>query len=152
MQCPKCGGSGYIDMYKHISLGACFECDGKGFVNRRGGELKLKVGDFQRGLPGLNKTQTYILYEATITNPRYCEFKTPDRNFEALLTAGYVIVSRTKKGWFRYTFCFDGELGIIRSDLDWSLLKEEAQGVFAPHPVTPEARAAAMLSYAGFIE
>lgn len=28
--CEKCGGLGYIDAYKHINGGICFECNGKG--------------------------------------------------------------------------------------------------------------------------
>lgn len=28
--CPRCGGSGYIPMYRHIEGGVCFLCRGNG--------------------------------------------------------------------------------------------------------------------------
>jgi hypothetical protein len=30
--CPKCGGSGELELYRHINAGVCFECGGKGVV------------------------------------------------------------------------------------------------------------------------
>ena len=32
--CSRCGGSGYIDKYKHIAGGECFECNGSGIGYR----------------------------------------------------------------------------------------------------------------------
>lgn len=34
MQCPKCGGRGYISEYSYVAGGMCFECNGKGTVER----------------------------------------------------------------------------------------------------------------------
>lgn len=31
-KCPKCGGSGNIQKYKHVEAGICFECSGSGIV------------------------------------------------------------------------------------------------------------------------
>jgi hypothetical protein len=31
-KCPKCGGSGNIQKYKHVESGVCFECSGSGTV------------------------------------------------------------------------------------------------------------------------
>lgn len=32
VDCPRCGGSGELPMYRHINAGVCFECGGKGVV------------------------------------------------------------------------------------------------------------------------
>ena len=30
-RCPRCGGRGYIECYKHVEAGMCFQCQGSGF-------------------------------------------------------------------------------------------------------------------------
>lgn len=34
-ECPKCGGTGRIDCYKHVNGGLCFMCNGSGRVDRK---------------------------------------------------------------------------------------------------------------------
>ncbi len=42
--CPKCGGSGELELYRHINAGVCFECNGKGVVpNIKVKEIKEKM-------------------------------------------------------------------------------------------------------------
>lgn len=42
--CPKCGGSGELELYRHINAGVCFECHGKGVVpNIKVKEIKERM-------------------------------------------------------------------------------------------------------------
>ena len=42
--CPRCGGSGELELYRHINAGVCFECHGTGIVpNDKIKEIKEKM-------------------------------------------------------------------------------------------------------------
>lgn len=42
--CPKCGGTGYIDYYSHVDGGICFKCGGSGVVNAT--EIKIYTDEY----------------------------------------------------------------------------------------------------------
>jgi RecJ-like exonuclease len=43
MQCPKCGGTGYIAAYSYVAGGLCFCCNGKGTVDKVMRERKSRT-------------------------------------------------------------------------------------------------------------
>jgi hypothetical protein len=44
VNCPRCGGSGELELYRHINAGVCYECHGKGIVpNDKVKEIKEKM-------------------------------------------------------------------------------------------------------------
>lgn len=120
MQCPKCGGKGHIALYNYVANGVCFLCNGHGTVNSNGKRVEIKAKHIVKPLAGLNKTQTAILYDAAIVDAAYTCTE-PQKDLEALLMAGFVTVMKTKRG-YTYRFCANGLTGIIKSDLDWSLV------------------------------
>lgn len=40
--CPKCGGRGYLEVYNYVAGGVCFCCNGKGTVDRKPSEPKVR--------------------------------------------------------------------------------------------------------------
>lgn len=59
MQCPKCGGLGYIACYGHIAQGVCFKCNGRGVVASNGKPItSVKTTQLKYNLYGLNKRET----------------------------------------------------------------------------------------------
>jgi len=49
-QCPRCGGSGYIEAFSHVLGGRCFKCGGSGKVagGRSSGSKQWTIGAINR--------------------------------------------------------------------------------------------------------
>lgn len=53
-KCDKCGGAGTIGGFRHVAGGVCFECDGSGWVDVLGTDIKsqyymaLPSGEFRQ--------------------------------------------------------------------------------------------------------
>ena len=57
--CPRCGGAGYIDKYKHVEDGICFECSGRGKVTE---EEYLRIEkDMAREFKKANKQKQRLI-------------------------------------------------------------------------------------------
>lgn len=82
INCPKCGGSGHIDMYNHVDGGICFYCGGSGFVSADDEILKkdkIVKRNIKKGLMLEAEKQKQELHQQRLNNGYYKKLKAQEQ-------------------------------------------------------------------------
>lgn len=118
MECTKCGGTGHISMYQHVAHGVCFVCDGKGHTSAAGKPLALKLKHLTGTFAGLNKKQTFALYDLVLCGASHTDCTAEVAEFETCVKAGF-LTKETRGRIVRYAPLLERS-NIDRSIIDWS--------------------------------
>lgn len=123
--CGKCNGSGYLEQYKHVANGVCFNCDGHGRVTANGKIESITVRMIAKPAPGLNRTQTADLLDfiRSGANESYVSASKPvHKDVQKLIAEGYF--REEIRGSRRY-FVLTEKM----TAMDWSLVSEDYRPV-----------------------
>lgn len=97
--CPKCGGSGHIAIYDHVSGGICFSCNGTG-KSHNTKSTKIAMKHILNTLPNLSKRQTWLVTLLRTNRTDWTRFDADNKDYDQLAKFGYVI--KEVKGSYTY--------------------------------------------------